>query len=301
MNIFLRRIFFTLTCCIGFLSAVAHSADFVFQDPIADIEYPPSLVELEIPSNGSIMNGHMYIASGEGPHPTVIFTHGFPGNERNLDLAQALRRGGFNALFFHYRGAWGSEGEYNVKNAVIDTKAVFDYLQSEVNNADLHIDSNKISIIGHSVGGFIALKAGQLNKELKCTVALAPGNLYETTKRFHDRDDDGSPISLPDALGTPQVSLNGYSIADVFRSVIETPAYFDLASSMDLFEDRPLMIVAGEYDQTTTIETIEPFVEAAKNHTDIYYQVFKADHSFSQKRITLARSVSNWMINNCTN
>ena len=39
----------------------------------------------------------------------VLLLHGFPGNEKNLDLAQDLRADGFNVLFFHYRGAWGSE------------------------------------------------------------------------------------------------------------------------------------------------------------------------------------------------
>jgi hypothetical protein len=33
--------------------------------------------------------------------------HGFPGNERNFDVAQALRRAGYAALVFHYRGSWG--------------------------------------------------------------------------------------------------------------------------------------------------------------------------------------------------
>lgn len=63
------------------------------------------------------MSGLIYIASGAGPHPTVILLHGYPGNEKNLDLAQSLRREGWNVLFFHYRGAWGSEGEFSLTGA----------------------------------------------------------------------------------------------------------------------------------------------------------------------------------------
>lgn len=38
----------------------------------------------------------IYIASGAGPHPTVLMLHGFPSNEKNLDLTTAywLRRWG---------------------------------------------------------------------------------------------------------------------------------------------------------------------------------------------------------------
>ncbi|MFD3266336.1 hypothetical protein [Phenylobacterium ferrooxidans] len=32
------------------------------------------------------------------------------GNEKNLDLAQAVRRAGWNAAAFNYRGSWGSPG-----------------------------------------------------------------------------------------------------------------------------------------------------------------------------------------------
>ena len=35
------------------------------------------------------------LAAGAGTHPVVVFLHGYPGNERNLDLAQAVRRAGF--------------------------------------------------------------------------------------------------------------------------------------------------------------------------------------------------------------
>jgi pimeloyl-ACP methyl ester carboxylesterase len=79
-------------------------------DPQPDPQYPPAMAELTILSNGSRMPALLYQANGAGPHPTVLLLHGFPGNEKNLDIAQVLRRDGFNVLFFHYRGAWGTEG-----------------------------------------------------------------------------------------------------------------------------------------------------------------------------------------------
>src|SRR5205085_12529204 len=91
---------------------------------IASAQTLPAMRELAISSHGSRMNGLIYLAGGTGPHPIVIFLHGFPGNERNLDLAQAVRRAGYNALFFDYRGNWGSGGTFSFANTLADVKAV---------------------------------------------------------------------------------------------------------------------------------------------------------------------------------
>ena len=52
------------------------------------------------------------LAAGKEKKETVLLLHGRPGNERNLDLAQVLRRNGRNVIYFNYRGAWGSQGEF---------------------------------------------------------------------------------------------------------------------------------------------------------------------------------------------
>jgi len=35
--------------------------------------------------------------------------HGLPGYESSGDLAQSIRRAGWNVVFFHYRGTWGTK------------------------------------------------------------------------------------------------------------------------------------------------------------------------------------------------
>ena len=64
----------------------------VFTDPPADAAHPPRMEVLHIPSGGVKINGVAYLAGGAGAHPTVVLLHGLPGNEKNLDLAQAIRR-----------------------------------------------------------------------------------------------------------------------------------------------------------------------------------------------------------------
>jgi predicted alpha/beta-fold hydrolase len=75
-------------------------------DPAPDSAFPASVEAPDILSHGARLNSVLYLASGGRPHPTVVLLHGFPGNEKNLDLAYAMRRAGWNALIPHYRGAW---------------------------------------------------------------------------------------------------------------------------------------------------------------------------------------------------
>src|SRR5580700_12335767 len=111
-----------------------------------------SMQELQIPSHGALLNGFVYVAAGAGPHPAVILLHGFPGNERNLDLAQDIRRAGWDVLYFDYRGSWGSTGEFSFTHGIEDTAAAIDYLRSPAMARTLRLDPSRIVLIGHSMG-----------------------------------------------------------------------------------------------------------------------------------------------------
>src|SRR5262245_56084827 len=62
----------------------------VISDPAPDPVQAPRSAQVLIPSGGVGMNGMFYLSGGRGPHPTFVLLHGFPGNEQNLDLAQAI-------------------------------------------------------------------------------------------------------------------------------------------------------------------------------------------------------------------
>jgi pimeloyl-ACP methyl ester carboxylesterase len=81
------------------------------------------MTAFQLPSHGSMLNALMYEAAGVGPHGTVVLLHGFPGNEKDLDLAQAVRRDGWNVLYFDYRGSWGSPGAFSFQHSVEDAQS----------------------------------------------------------------------------------------------------------------------------------------------------------------------------------
>lgn len=144
----------------------------IISDPPRDSAHPARNRQLVIPSGPVVpalarpaeMNALFLLAAGEGRHPTMILLHGLPGNERNLDLAQAARRAGWNVLTFTYRGAWGSEGSFSFQRAVDDTKAALDFVGRQDIQARYGVDPNRIVLAGHSMGGYIAAHWAAMNR-----------------------------------------------------------------------------------------------------------------------------------------
>src|SRR5207247_538754 len=124
----------------------------VASDPAtSDSLYPPTLADVRIPSSGARMNGALYLAQGKGPHPTVLVLHGFPGTEKNADLAQVVRRAGFNALIFHYRGAWGSEGNYSLSHVLEDVAATLRWLRQPAVADSYRVNTRRLILVQESL------------------------------------------------------------------------------------------------------------------------------------------------------
>ena len=134
----------------------------IYTDPPVDKAHPAHMEVMHIPSGGVLINGVAYVAAGAGAHPTVVLLHGLPGNEKNLDLAQAIRRAGWTVVTFNYRGSWGSPGSFSFKGNHADAKAVLAYVRDPTVAAKLQIDPTHLVIAGHSMGGWVtAVTAGQ--------------------------------------------------------------------------------------------------------------------------------------------
>ena len=97
-----RSVCFVLTLCslLSFANYI-HAQDnaqqirpVVISGPPPDPVHSATMAWPDIPSHGAKMYSVIYIAAGEGLHPTVLMLHGFPGNEKNLDLAYSMRRAG---------------------------------------------------------------------------------------------------------------------------------------------------------------------------------------------------------------
>ena len=91
----------------------------------------------------------------------VLFLHGYPGSQKNYDLAEELALKGFRCFVMHYRGAWKSKGQYSLYGNLKDSEMVLEHIQSE------GYKKENINLIGASWGGFMAMMLLVRHKSLR--------------------------------------------------------------------------------------------------------------------------------------
>src|ERR1700678_866631 len=137
----MRSLLSFIVLLFGSAGALAQSVpQAIFTDPPADKAHPAAMTVLHVPTHGLLINGLLYSPPGRGAQSTLVIGHGRPGNEKNLDLAQAVRRAGWNAVTFNYRGSWGSPGSFKFAQNLEDAQSVLAYLRDPKNAADLGVD-----------------------------------------------------------------------------------------------------------------------------------------------------------------
>src|SRR6201995_1026395 len=143
MDRFSTNFLFSLVLFIS-TNTFAQSDSIVLRDISWDKASPAGSTELFIPSANSLLAGVIYRANGIQKHPTLLLLHGYPGNERNLDIAQVARSHGWNVIYFDYRGSWGSQGKFSFKNCVEDVINVVSFCKT--NAAKFKIDTTNIAL-----------------------------------------------------------------------------------------------------------------------------------------------------------
>ncbi|MFT5136946.1 MAG: pimeloyl-ACP methyl ester carboxylesterase [Arenicella sp.] len=261
-------------------------------------EYPASVSELKIVSHTKRMPGIAYLAAGQGPHPTVLLLHGYPGNEKNLDVAQALRRLGWNVVFFHYRGAWGSEGEFSYRNAEQDVQVVLQYMSDAKNAQRLRIDPLRISIVGHSMGGHMALAGIVDNPSVKCAVAYDGANMGANGRGLGA--DEASKKMWKD-YGDSLFMLNGWSGTKAQDEIAQYGAELDLVKRVKKINGRPILLIPADTDVIPMDIHIQPLVAAIEASKDSQLSVvlINDDHSFSSSRQTLIETTAKFLKASC--
>ena len=255
-------------------------------------DHPPALAEVNFNSYGDRINGILYQAGGIGPHPTVILLHGYPGNEKNLDLAQSMRRAGFNVLFFHYRGAWGSGGDFSFTHVVEDVGSAVNFLRDNANK--YRVDPDQVLMIGHSMGGFAALQGASRDKAVRCVAGIAPADVGRIADiAISDAEFEQSFADGADAL--PMLSgWSGQKVTAELRANRDAFSLIDLAPKLD---GKSVLLIAGKNDKVIAPDVFHmPMVAAyeAQPNITLTHAVITGDHSFSWSRFELTNRVLEW-------
>lgn len=274
-----------LLCCVVFilfanrLFAQSQGDSLVIRDLPWDPKSPVGFAELNIPSDSSLLQGFILTANGVQRHPTLIMLHGYPGNERNLDLAQVVRAHGWNVIYFDYRGSWGSQGKFSFKHCVEDAVNVVAFCKK--NAVKFKIDTSNIVLFGHSMGGFVCLKALEYLPGVKKGFALSAWDIYADVNSFAGPGQLKKIKAAQDAYFVLNSSLD-----EIFTPVIDDGKYFNFKNDLSGLSNKQIIMLDENNRNKALADDIK-----AHNTTFFDYEVWVTDHPFTNKRVSLIKKV----------
>jgi acetyl esterase/lipase len=265
----------------------------LFTDPPHDAVHPARMEVVHIPTHGLKINGVFYLASGVGPHPTMVFFHGMPGNEQNLDLAQAVRRQGWNVLTLHYRGSWGSPGTYSYPHLIEDGVAALAFVRSPANVAAYGIDPGRIVLAGHSSGGFVAVNTA---------VRAAPVQGLVLISGTDDAGEAQAATASPaawrkfvkegfDGLET----LVGCTPSGLAQQLLPHGKDWTFAAAAPKLRGVPLLVITSDDGFALEGDALAAAVGALGGPKPQTVH-FATDHPYSDRRIALQQTVYDWLV-----
>jgi uncharacterized protein len=260
----------------------------------ADIRPRAATPSFTVASNGVDLPGVLHLPAGRGPHPVAVLLHGFPGNERNFDLAQALRRAGAASLVFHYRGSWGAGGTWRWSHVVEDSAAAVEAVRS---SASAHrLDADRIALVGHSLGGFAALVTTAADPRISAVASIAGFDFGPIG--LECRSDPAVRASYVSAFEAELLPLRGTDGAALVREMMQEAPQWQLAALAPGLANRPVLLIGAALDAVAPVDThYHPVVKAYAKHPVpvLEHHLFQTDHALSDHRLALADVVRRFL------
>jgi pimeloyl-ACP methyl ester carboxylesterase len=223
----------------------------------------------------------------------MLLLHGLPGNEQNLDLAQAVRRAGWNVLTMHYRGSWGSPGRFSLAGASDDVDAAMAFLRQPENVREYGIDTRRIVIAGHSMGGFFAARYAALHDHVAGAILIDPWNIGRSAKDIlaHPETRQDEIAAMGEDFGN---ALAGTDAATLTAEEERHAQDWDLVDDAPGLAARPLLVIGAEHGNAAEVAPLAAAIRA-RPASQLSYRTMPTDHAFIDHRIALAAAVVDWL------
>ena len=219
--------------------------------------------------------------------PVVVFNHGFIApqtyrtTERYIAYTDAFSRNGYIVLKSDYRGHGSSEGRpggsYSAPDYVVD---VMNALASVRRHSDA--DPNRVGMWGHSMGGYITLRALVLDNSIKAGVIWAGvvGSYPDILYNWNNRPPTGG-LGVPPASATPGRALawRDQMIFD-YGTPDQNPGFWASISANTYLDDlaAPVQLHHGTADHSVPLPmsvTLDRQIKAAGGYSELF--VYQGD------------------------
>jgi hypothetical protein len=184
-------------------------------------------------------------------------------------------------------------------HAIEDAHAVSEFLRSPEAVRSFRVDAQRLAVIGHSMGGYIALEAMAADPRLRCGASLAganPGKFGELARQNAEL-----ASRLVHYIDNAGAIVGASGQAAVARWMAHSQDY-DLRRLVPELTGKSLLLVGAEGDTIVPLDQHhEPLVRALRQsgHGDLTVETLETDHVFSSRRIALAQLIIHWLNGRC--
>jgi len=238
---------------------------------------------VEFPSGGNTLPGRIYRDEGRARKPAVAICHGYPGDTKNMDLAEELALNGVVTLIFYYQGAWGSKGVYRFVKLEPSTRDAVSYLR-----ALPFVDADRIGLISHSMGALPLTKRLSLDPAIKTGVLMSPvSDISMWTSG------DALETVIPHFIMSAKGKLEGMTVEQLrvdLKEVTETTNPIKLIGGVKA----SVIMIVGSNDDVTPPDQCKNFYDKA-SEPKRWVLIDGADHGFSEHRVPLIKAVLDWL------
>ena len=250
-------------------------------------------------SDGLKIYALMTVPNGEKPGtgwPVIIFNHGYippdvyRTTERYVAYVDLIARSGYIVFRSDYRGHDRSEGEargaYSSPDYTVD---VLNAVSSMKRYPEA--DPNRMGMWGHSMGGYITLRAMVISQDIKAGVIW--GGVVGSYQDMLTRWRRGPGASTPP---TPSARSWRFSLVDQYGSPEENPAFWNSISANSYLSDLsgPIQLHHSTTDEEVPLEFSETLFSQmlAANQYVEYYKYEGDNHNISNNFSTaMQRSI----------
>ena len=259
---------------------------------VDEISVAPEIFELNIISGGCHLYGYLLTPDKriQGPYPTIIMSHGFPGYTTNNDLELALMRMGCVVIHMNHRGAWGSEGNYLFTNLKDDLIAIAKWAHNPAIADQYDIDTENIFLVGHSMGGQTVLNAAKDLPFIKGVVAMAAYDIGAAFRYKMEKD-------LFLMIETEGQCLKMNSASEVYENALMNQQELGVLNRYDELAKRNVLLIEAAFDTIAPPEKmLKPLATKLEElHANVSYESIQSNHSFVGQRMKLAKIVGEWI------
>lgn len=288
----IRASSFAIALLIAPLASAQTVPAAVTTDVPGDAANPAKLEQVRYPTGGVAVPARFFIASGAGPHGTVLLLHGFPGTELNLDLARAMQRSGWNVLAIHYRGVWGAPGKFSFTHTIEDARAALAWLRTPGNAAKYRVDTHKIVALGHSMGGFDTVMLGD-DPAIAGFVMISAADLGGWSKLL----DTSEKRTKAEPAFADDVSFTNMTFTEMADEITANAKAWDWRTRAAMMKSRPVLIIDSNDGLKPANDQAAAAIAIAGGKAPTQIK-FETDHSYNDHRIALATAVVGWLEKN---